>query len=99
MADRASASLADKVRLAVRAQRLDPVADSHEVQRIAREVVREHEQRSLTGSVAALTEPEVEVERLVADVSGLGPLQPLLDDPEVEEFRSYPLVMQVCRRS
>ena len=86
MADRASASLADKVRLAVRAQRLDPVADSHEVQRIAREVVREHEQRSLTGSVAALTEPEVEVERLVADVSGLGPLQPLLDDPEVEEI-------------
>lgn len=86
MADRVSATLADKVRLAVRAQRIDPVAESDEVQRIAREVVREHEQRSLTGTVSALIEPELEVERLVADVSGLGPLQPFLDDPAVEEI-------------
>lgn len=55
------------------------------MRRIAEGVVREHDQRSLTGVVLAVGDPAALVTELVARVSGFGPLQPLLDDEEVEE--------------
>jgi pilus assembly protein CpaF len=44
-----------------------------------------HDQRSLTGVVAPVSDVESMVGELVARVSGFGPLQEFLDDPTVEE--------------
>lgn len=79
-------TLAERVRDAVRDQRIDPSSDAPAVQRIAVQVVQDHEGRSLTGAVEALDDPEILVGRLVADVAGFGPLQQYLDDPTVEEI-------------
>ncbi len=73
------------VRERVRQQGVDPQRDVPVVRRIAETVVREHDQRSLTGVVAPLGDPSAVVGELVARVSGFGPLQPFLDDPSVEE--------------
>jgi pilus assembly protein CpaF len=55
------------------------------VRRLAEELVRAHDERSLTGVVAPVPDPLGVVGELVARVSGFGPLQRFLDDPEVEE--------------
>jgi pilus assembly protein CpaF len=55
------------------------------VRRIAESVVRAHDERSLTGAVAPVPDVDAVVGELVARVSGFGPLQPFLDDPDVEE--------------
>src|SRR3954452_5776942 len=73
------------VRERVRREGVDPQRDAAVVRRIAEVVVREHDERSLTGAVVALADPGALVGELVARVSGFGPLQPLLDDPDVEE--------------
>jgi pilus assembly protein CpaF len=75
-----------QVRELVRREGVDPQRDAAVVRRIAESVVRAHDERSLTGAVAPLPEPRAVVGELVARVAGFGPLQPLLDDPEVEEI-------------
>ncbi|MDH2413937.1 ATPase, T2SS/T4P/T4SS family [Nocardioides sp. CER19] len=74
-----------RVRERVRREGVDPQRDAAVVRRIAEAVVREHDERSLTGAVAAITDPTALVGELVARLSGFGPLQPFLEDPEVEE--------------
>ena len=74
-----------EVRERVRRDGVDPQRDSSVVRRIAEAVVRDHDERSLTGAVVALADPAAIVGELVARVSGFGPLQPFLDDPGVEE--------------
>ena len=78
-------SLDQRVRSLVRAEGVDPQRDAVLVRRIAEGVVREHDERSLTGAVAPVQDAATVVGELVARVSGYGPLQPLLDDPTVEE--------------
>ncbi len=73
------------VRSLVRREGVDPQRDLPVVRRIAETVVREHDERSLTGAVAPVLDPDSLVGELVARVAGFGPLQPLLDDPTVEE--------------
>lgn len=86
MVDPVQATLAERVREQVRRRRLDPQTDADTVREVAHEVVAEHERRSLTGAVRSLEEPDRVVGGIVADVAGLGPLQPFLDDPTVEEL-------------
>jgi len=74
------------VRELVRREGVDPQRDAEIVRRIADTVVREHDQRSLTGVVASVPDIDAVVGELVARVSGFGPLQPFLDDPSVEEI-------------
>ncbi|HET8959418.1 CpaF family protein [Nocardioides sp.] len=74
------------VRELVRRQGVDPQRDATVVRRIAEDVVRDHDERSLTGAVTPVPNPESVVGELVARVSGFGPLQPFLDDPAVEEI-------------
>ena len=74
------------VRELVRREGVDPQRDATLVRRIAEGVVRDHDERSLTGAVAPVSNPESVVGELVARVSGFGPLQPFLDDPAVEEI-------------
>ena len=78
--------LDERVRDRVRREGVDPQRDAPLVRRIAEGVVRDHDQRSLTGSVAPVADVDSVVGELVARVSGFGPLQPYLDDPAVEEI-------------
>lgn len=78
--------LDEQVRLVVRREGIDPQADPALVRRLAEQVVRAHDDRSLTGQVAAVPDVSAMVGELVARVSGFGPLQPFLDDPAVEEI-------------
>ncbi len=73
------------VREVVRREGVDPQAEAGVVRRIAESVVRDHDERSLTGVVAPVPDIDAVVGELVARVSGFGPLQPYLDDPAVEE--------------
>ncbi len=69
----------------VRREGVDPQLDVLRVRRIAEQVVRDHDERSLTGAVPPVPDPAGVVGELVARVSGFGPLQPFLDDDTVEE--------------
>ena len=77
--------LDERVRESVRRDGVDPQAEVAAVRRIAERVVTSHDERSLTGQVAPVPDPQAMVGELVARVSGFGPLQPYLDDPTVEE--------------
>src|SRR3954447_1186566 len=78
--------LDQQVRSVVRREGVDPQLDMTRVRRIAEEVVRAHDERSLTGVVTPVPDPLAVIGELVARVSGFGALQTLLDDPEVEEI-------------
>ncbi len=80
------ADLDQQVRSVVRREGVDPQLDVLRVRRIAEELVRAHDDRSLTGVVAPVPDPPAVIAELVARVSGFGPLQVFLDDPEVEEI-------------
>ena len=78
--------LDQQVRALVRREGVDPQRDAPIVRRIAEGVVHDHDERSLTGAVAPVPDIDSVVGELVARVSGFGPLQPVLDDPTVEEL-------------
>src|SRR4051794_4070805 len=78
--------LDDQVRAAVRRDDVDPQREVHRVRAIAEQVVRAHDERSLTGAVAPVADAAGVVGELVARVSGFGALQPFLEDPDVEEI-------------
>jgi len=84
-ADALVEQLDQHVRTLVRREGVDPQQDVPVVRRIAETVVRDHDERSLTGAVAPVADVESLVGELVARVAGFGPLQPFLDDPTVEE--------------
>ncbi len=75
-----------RVRERIRADGVDPQEETALVRRIAEEAVRAHDERSLTGQVVPVPDPQRMVGELVARVAGFGPLQSYLDDPEVEEI-------------
>jgi pilus assembly protein CpaF len=77
--------LDQQLRAVVRREGVDPQLDTVRVRRLAEGLVQAHDERSLTGVVAPVPDPAGVVGELVARVSGFGPLQRLLDDPEVEE--------------
>jgi len=75
-----------RLRAVVRREGVDPQREAGAVRRMAEAVVRDHDERSLTGLVSPVAEPSSMVGELVARVAGFGPLQPFLDDPAVEEI-------------
>jgi pilus assembly protein CpaF len=79
-------SLDEMVREAVRREGVDPQREAVVVRRLAEGVVRAHDERSLTGVVAPVSDVESMIGELVARVAGFGPLQAFLDDPAVEEI-------------
>lgn len=74
------------VRGEIRRHGVDPSTEVERVRAFARIAVREHDQRSLSGVVRPVEDPERTIDQLVARVAGFGPLQPHLDDPTVEEI-------------
>ena len=80
-----ASALSERVRALVREQRIDPRVEAHAVRDLAVTVVAEHDRRSLTGAVGPIDQPDLVVSQIMADVAGFGPLQALLDDPQIEE--------------
>jgi pilus assembly protein CpaF len=76
----------DEVRELIRRHGLDPSTQVGEVRRLVDEVVRDYDERSLLGVLPALGELGIARRRVMDAVAGLGALQPLLDDPDVEEI-------------
>ena len=84
------ARLDEQLRAAVRRDGIDPQREVTSVRRLATGLVRAHDERSLTGMVPPVADPDGLVAELVARVAGFGPLQPLLDDPTVEGVCTKP---------
>ncbi|MBN0040275.1 CpaF family protein [Cellulosimicrobium cellulans] len=78
--------LEGEVRELVRRRGVDPVRDRATVDELVREAVADYETRSALGAVAPLADPTAAARAVVDSVAGLGPLQPYLDDPEIEEI-------------
>jgi pilus assembly protein CpaF len=78
--------LEGEVRELVRRRGVDPVRDRAAVDELVREAVADYETRSALGAVTPLADPTAAGRAVVDSVAGLGPLQPYLDDPEIEEI-------------
>jgi len=82
----AQAIVEDEVRELVRRRGIDPVADGGAVRQLVDEVVGEYRDRAVTAALPSLGDPSHITRRVVDAVAGFGPLQPFLDDPEIEEI-------------
>ncbi|MEE1622167.1 CpaF family protein [Zafaria sp. Z1313] len=76
----------DEVRELIRRRGLDPARQSAEVRRLVEDAVRDYDARSLVGPLPRLGALEDTSKTVFDAVAGFGPLQPLLDDPTVEEI-------------
>jgi pilus assembly protein CpaF len=82
----AAAVVESEVRNRVRVRGIDPLTDPASVRQVVDEVLADYAQSSLGSAVEPISDGN-EVARCVLDaVSGLGPLQEYLDDPQVEEL-------------
>lgn len=94
-----SIAVAERVRLRLRAEGADPSSDPEAVRRIAQAEVRRHNDLALARGETLLDDEARGVRDVLASVSGYGPLQPLLDDPEIEEiWLNGPDRVHVARR-
>jgi pilus assembly protein CpaF len=79
------ALITEQVRERVRREGVDLGADRDLAGRYVREEVRRYSERALGGSVPMLADELAASAQIVATLTGFGPLQPLFDDPEIEE--------------
>lgn len=82
----AATLVAERVRERLRAERADPSRDPEFAAHIARTEVRRHNDFALARGLAPVDDESACVREVLAAVVGLGPLQPYLDDPTVEEL-------------
>src|SRR5688500_8552407 len=76
----------DEVRELIRRRGLDPLRQTVEVRRLVDAAVSDYDERALMGPLPPLGPPD-SARRFVFDaVAGFGALQPLLDDPNIEEI-------------
>ncbi|MEJ1923277.1 Flp pilus assembly complex ATPase component TadA [Microbacterium sp. KHB019] len=78
--------VAERVRRRLRAERTDPSSAPDEARRIAQAEVRRHNDLALSRGDAMIDDESALVRDVLASVSGFGALQPLLDDPSIEEI-------------
>jgi pilus assembly protein CpaF len=78
--------IAESVRARVRGEGVDLGSDGALAERYVRDEVRRYSERALGGSVPLLADEAAVERQVVAALTGLGPLQPLLDDPAIEEI-------------
>ncbi|HAJ18095.1 MAG TPA: pilus assembly protein CpaF, partial [Microbacterium sp.] len=75
-----------RVRESLRAAQIDPQRDPDRASQIARSEVRRHNDFALARGERTLDDEAHHVRDILAQLSGFGPLQAYLDDPEVEEL-------------
>jgi pilus assembly protein CpaF len=81
-----SVLVAERVRARLRAEGVDPSIDPDAARRIAHAEVRRHDDRALARGEALIDDEAACVRDVLAAVSGLGSLQPFLDDVGIEEI-------------
>ena len=86
MASSAQAIVETEVRELVRRRNLDPIAEPEIVARLVDEVVADYRDRAITAPLPPLHDAAATTRAVLDAVAGFGPLQPLLDDPAVEEI-------------
>lgn len=79
-------TIADRVRSRVLRDGIDLAHDDSLAARYAREEVRRHSERALAGTADALADEAGAEREVLARLTGYGPLQPLFDDPGIEEI-------------
>ncbi|MEA5456032.1 ATPase, T2SS/T4P/T4SS family [Sinomonas sp. JGH33] len=75
-----------EVRELVRLRGIDPFHDGTEVRRLIDEAVADYDERALLGAVPPVGAIERARKQVFDAVAGYGPLQPLLEDPTIEEI-------------
>ncbi|WP_404442184.1 Flp pilus assembly complex ATPase component TadA [Microbacterium marinum] len=78
--------VAERVRERLRSEEVDPARDPDRAAHIAHSEVRRHNDFALARGVDVIDDEAASVRTLLASVAGYGPVQALLDDPEVEEI-------------
>ncbi|WP_343035789.1 CpaF family protein [Isoptericola sediminis] len=97
--DEAGSLLTGEVRELVRRRGIDPVTDRHGLDRLVGEAVADYGDRATLGVVPPLVDPAATTRALIDTFGGFGPLQPYLDDPEIEEiWINNPAQVFVARR-
>jgi pilus assembly protein CpaF len=82
----AIAVVEDEVRELVRRRGLDPAQDVAAIRQLVDDVIADYDERTLSGAMPALLDQHSAARSVYDAVAGFGPLQPYLDDPEVEEI-------------
>jgi pilus assembly protein CpaF len=82
----ALAIVEDEVRELVRRRSLDPAREPAAARRLIEEVLADYQDRAAVSTLPPLGDPLVAAGSLFHQVAGFGPLQPYLDDPEIEEI-------------
>lgn len=80
------ATIEATVRARVRATGVDPLRDVDAVRTLVAEELEAWDERAMRGGTAPVADREGVSRAVVDAVAGMGPLQPFLDDPEVEEI-------------
>lgn len=80
----AAAIIEAEVREAIRQRGLDARGD--DLEPLLREILEDYDARAARGAVPPLHDVEAVTSQIAASVGGFGPLQELLDDPEIEEI-------------
>jgi len=75
-----------EVRELIRRSGVDPTRSHALVDRLVRDAVSDYDERSVHGGLPPLADPGGAVKTVMDAVAGFGPLQPYLDDPQVEEI-------------
>ena len=78
--------ITEQVRERVRRDGIDLGGDHALAQRYVHDEVQRYSERALGGSFPLLADEALTTRQIVATLTGFGPLQPFLDDPEVEEI-------------
>ncbi|MFE6736810.1 CpaF family protein [Microbacterium sp. NPDC057650] len=81
-----SVVVAERVRRRLRLENTDPSTAPDEARRIAQAEVRRHNDMALARGELFIDDEPALVRDVLASVSGFGALQPLLDDPTIEEI-------------
>lgn len=81
-----SALVTEQVRRRLRAEGVDPTIDPDAARSIAHAEVRRHDDAALARGGGLIEDEAACVRDVLASLSGFGALQPLLDDPEIEEI-------------
>ena len=93
------ARIEEVVRARVRDSGIDPARDAGAVHALVAAAIDDHDERALLGGAAPVRDRDSLARSVVDSVAGLGPLQPLLDDPEIEEiWINSPHEVYVARR-
>lgn len=91
--------LEEELREIIRRREIDPQREPESVRTLIAEAIRDYEVRAARGSLPPLADPGAAGSTLFDAVAGLGPLQPLLDDPQVEEVWINAPDQVFCARS